>query len=53
MLPAHIIEEIRRRELVKRRSAERPQIELPLPQPYPKPETEQPSDRGVIVIDLM
>lgn len=53
MLPAHIIEEIRNRELEKRRRAQedlRPQIELPLPPIQPAPEDE--SDRGVVIIDL-
>lgn len=55
MLPAHIIEEIRNRELEKRRRVRedlRPQIELPLPPAHPAPQKDKDSDRGVVIIDL-
>ena len=57
MLDAFIIEEIKRRERV-RREQERPAVELPLPAPDEKPrsnrteeEPEKPS-RGVVIIDF-
>ncbi len=58
MLDAFIIEEIKRRERM-RRDDERPVVELPLPKdeemPRRRSETERDSDkpeRGVVVIDL-
>lgn len=57
MLDAFIIEEIKRRERLRREEHERPVAELPLPMPEDRPhrrtdtEDEKPS-RGVVVIDL-
>lgn len=54
MLPAHIIEEIRNRELEKRRRAQesqQPQIELPPAPIQPAPKKED-SNRGVVIIDI-
>jgi len=57
MLPAHIIEELRRREEYVRQQ-ERPRVRLPVPE-APEPvidaSLEQSSDdaRGVWVVDLM
>jgi len=55
MLPPFIIEQIRRREdEERRRRYEQPVLELPLESPYaPLPEkpAEEPSERGVIIID--
>ncbi|MFB1481619.1 MULTISPECIES: hypothetical protein [unclassified Corallococcus] len=57
MLDAFIIEEIKRRERLRREDYERPVVELPLPAPDDRPhrrtdtEDEKPS-RGVVVIDL-
>jgi hypothetical protein len=54
MLPPFIIEQIRRREEEERRRYEQPVLELPLDSPYaPLPEKpeEEPSERGVIIID--
>ena len=55
MLPAYIIEEIRRRELEERSRDNRrqPQIELPQPVKKSEPNIEDKSDRGVVIIDLM
>jgi hypothetical protein len=57
MLPAFIIEQIRRREEEERlrREAQRPRVELPVDAYRPAPESseEDPdAGRGVIVIDL-
>ncbi|MBN8232781.1 MULTISPECIES: hypothetical protein [Corallococcus] len=58
MLDAFIIEEIKRRERLRREDYERPVVELPLPAPDDRPqrrtdtEEEKPS-RGVVVIDLL
>ena len=55
MLPPFIIEQIRRREEEeRRRKYEQPVLELPLESPYaplPKGPAEEPSERGVIIID--
>jgi hypothetical protein len=54
MLPAHIIEELRERELEKERHYEQPRIELPLPvRSTPLVKREETPDRGVTVIDLL
>ena len=55
MLPAYIIEELRRRENARREQEPRPTLDLPLPfcpsstkdEPTPQP------DRGVVIIDVM
>lgn len=59
MLPPFIIEQIRRREEEERcrREAEQPRLELPLdgyhPHPAePKREEREPSERGVVILDL-
>ena len=57
MLDAFIIEEIRRREqeAERRREESRPRQELPIPQKPPpsgdRERDEEPSDRGVTIID--
>ena len=57
MLDAFIIEEIRRREreAEQRRDRDRPRQELPLPErrpvPYEREAPEEPSERGVVIID--
>jgi hypothetical protein len=54
MLPAHIIEQIKKREEVRRQ--EQPVLELPLPMQMPQKRPEQEKsveeNRGVVVIDL-
>lgn len=58
MLDAFIIEEIKRRERLRRDAPERPVAELPLPAPEerprrrPEPEDEDKPQRGVVIIDL-
>jgi len=55
MLPPFIIEQIRQREERERRNAPQPFLELPLHMPMPPRERspEEPSDRGVVIIDLL
>ncbi len=55
MLPPFIIEQIRQREERERRNSPQPFLELPLHAPVPARErpSEQESDRGVVIIDLM
>lgn len=54
MLPPYIIEELRRREEARRETESRPTLELPLPLRRPgPPKDEAPSDRGVVIIELM
>lgn len=59
MLPPFIIDQIRRREEEERREKKggRPQVHLPLPVPgehHPPGEgSEEESDRGVVIIDLL
>jgi hypothetical protein len=54
MLPPFIIEQIRQRE-EQERARPQPHLELPLDRPAPRsPQVqEEPSERGVIIIDLM
>lgn len=57
MLPPFIIEQIRRREEEERcrREAEQPRLELPLDvyRPVePKREEREPSERGIVILDL-
>ncbi|MDQ2647519.1 MAG: hypothetical protein M3020_27205 [Myxococcota bacterium] len=56
MLPPFIIEQIRRREEERcRREAEQPRLELPLDVYHPvepKREEREPSERGVVILDL-
>lgn len=58
MLPAHIIEELRRREESARR-VDQPRVQLPLPEPEDEPERRRPrtprheENRGVWIVDLM
>jgi hypothetical protein len=58
MLDAFIIEEIKRRERLRKEEHDRPVVELPLPaEDRPKRKTEREDDedrpsRGVVVIDL-
>ena len=58
MLPAHIIEELRRREECARRS-EQPRVHLPLPELKDDPEERThrrppcEENRGVWIVDLM
>lgn len=54
MLPAWIIEDLKRREAerVRREDAARPRLELPLPPPPAPPKAEDPQRSVVIVIDL-
>ncbi len=54
MLPAYIIEELRRREQARRDETRRPQpqIELPMERPRrPEPAAER-SERGVAIIEV-
>lgn len=53
MLPAYIIEELRRREQ-SREPEQRPTLDLPLPvRPAPRADQERgASERGVVIIDL-
>jgi hypothetical protein len=54
MLPAYIIEELRRREQTRREDAARPQpqLELPVERPRrPEPARETP-DRGIEIIEV-
>ncbi|MEC7524747.1 MAG: hypothetical protein VYE22_33010 [Myxococcota bacterium] len=56
MLPAYIIEELRRREEVLREEERRPQprLELPIPTRQQRPsEPPEGGDRGVAIIQLM
>jgi hypothetical protein len=56
MLPPFIIDQIRRREEEERRrhELERPRVELPedFHQPARERREEEPSERGVIILDL-
>ena len=58
MLDAFIIEEIKRRERLRREEQERPVVELPVPADDERPkrrterEDEDRPSRGVVVIDL-
>jgi len=54
MLPAYIIDEIRKRELEKSRVEERPQLECPVPPmlPMAPEDDDNDDDRGVVIIDL-
>ncbi len=54
MLPAYIIEELRRREHARREQDSRPTLDLPVPRSpsSTKDEPKQP-DRGVVIIDVM
>ena len=53
MLPAYIIEQLRRREEARREEDDRPRAELPLPvRPSSKDEDAR-EDRGVVIIHLM
>jgi hypothetical protein len=58
MLDAFIIEEIKRRERLRREEIDRPAVELPLPVPEnrprrsPEPDDDEKPQRGVVVIDL-
>lgn len=56
MLDAFIIEEIKRRERMRREEHERPVVELPLPQDEPRrrrsDEEEEKPPRGVVIIDM-
>lgn len=57
MLDSFIIEEIKRRERLRRERHERPAIELPLPLPDDPPnrrdgQDEDKPQRGVVIIDL-
>ena len=56
MLPPFIIDQIRRREEDERQKREhdRPRLELPLDvyQPAPEPSSDEPSERGIVILDL-
>lgn len=55
MLPAFIIEQLRKREEAKKEAWQQPQLELPIPfLPNPKAEQQPKEDeeRGVLVIEL-
>lgn len=54
MLNPFIIDQIKKREQDERRRDRQPVIELPVPMPAaPRPSAEdEPSDRGVVIIDL-
>jgi hypothetical protein len=54
MLPAYIIEELRRREDASREEAARPQpgLELPLPPRRPAAPPEHGDDRGIAIIEV-
>ena len=56
MLPAYIIEELRRREVARREHERRPTLDLPIPAVRPGSETDDESttpERGVVIIELM
>ncbi len=53
MLPAFIIERIRRDEQARVRKEIQPFLELPLPEPIPLEQEPEDYNRGVITIDLM
>lgn len=55
MLPAYIIEELRRCEEARREQVRRPRLQLPIPvSPLSeKHEEHTTSERGVVVIELM
>jgi len=56
MLPPFIIEQIRRREEAQRKKsdARQPRLELPLDvhRPAVEPDTDEDSQRGVLILDL-
>ncbi len=55
MLPPFIIEQIRKREEAERRKQHESVIQLPLPDapPFlPREDRGEPSDRGIVIIDL-
>ena len=59
MLPPFIIEQIRRLEAEKRRKQQVEQLRIEIPmerhrRPFPdEPRREEPSERGVVILDLM
>lgn len=55
MLPPFIIEQIRRREEEERRKHGAPMVQLPMPDAHFPVEhkPEDPTDRGVIVVDVL
>ncbi len=54
MLPAYIIEELRRREEARKEHDSRPTLELPLPLRRTVPtKDDAPLERGVVIIELM
>lgn len=54
MLPAYIIEELRRREEAQREEAARPRprLELPIPNRQRKSEPPKEVDRGIAIIEV-
>lgn len=54
MLPAYIIEELRRREDARRGESTRPQprLEPPIQRPRREPPPTPESERGVVIIDV-
>ncbi|MBX3274294.1 MAG: hypothetical protein KF729_28765 [Sandaracinaceae bacterium] len=53
MLPAYIIEELRRREEARKEPEARPTLDLPLPLRRTRPSADEAPDRGVVIIELM
>jgi len=54
MLPAYIIEELRRREEAREEQESRPTLDLPLPLRSERRRPAQPAgERGVVIIELM
>ena len=54
MLPAYIIEELRRREEARREPESRPTLDLPLPLRRTRPSADEAApERGVVIIELM
>ena len=55
MLPGFIIDQIRQREEEDRAKHRIPQLELPVParEGAPAPESDEESERGVVIIDLV
>jgi len=53
MLPAYIIEQLRRREEARRERDDRPQLELPLPVRPASKDEDAAEERGVVIIHLM
>jgi len=53
MLPAYIIEQLRRREQARREDDPQPRLELPLPVRPASKDEDATEERGVVIIHLM